>query len=149
MPGWVEDDARRDQAIEAKAEITWGNICAAVKDAVETFNRQYRQSKSDLKYKDGGNWVSLSIQLPARQVQPNRVATARISFDRDRHIIRATFTRSNAPDVNISFDAGGESDEDGYLEVFLRNGPDGPRIENEDAASRLMLQTFFKTIQNA
>jgi len=51
--------------------------------------------------------------------------------------------------VNISFDAGSEFDEDGCLEVFLRHGPDGARIADEEAASRVMLRPFLKAIQNA
>lgn len=144
---WVEMDYRRDRAIEEKADIVWGNVCAATRDAVDTFNRLYRQSKSILEYKAGQNWVSLSIQVPSRGDPPrDRYTVARISFDLKHYVISCKFTKGSAPDVNIGFDA---CDEDGHMEVFLVSHPDRQRIKDEESASVLMLRTFLKTIQNA
>jgi hypothetical protein len=147
---WVEMDRRRDEAVAAKGEIVWGNVCAAVKDAVDSFNREYRQSKSELKSQSGPSWISLSIQLPSRgEPTRGRYAIARISFDRKHHIIYCKFTKSNAPEVTIGFEAGDDSGQDDHLEVFLRSHPAGPRIKDEEAASRLMLRQFLKGIENA
>jgi len=146
---WVEIDHLRDKAIEANAEMIWDNLGIAIKASVDSFNRLYRQSKSTLEYQARDHSLSLSIQLPARDVEAKRYAGAKISFDRKRYVISCRFQKSDAPEVIISFDAASDSEDLGGFEVFLQNHPDGPRIKDEDSASRLMLRTFFKAIQNA
>ena len=73
---WVEMEHRRDEAIEANTEAIWDNLKTAIKEAGDTFNRLYRQSKSKLEYLPRQDSVSLSIQLPARDVEPKRFASA-------------------------------------------------------------------------
>jgi hypothetical protein len=129
--------------------MIWDHLGIAIKASVDSFNRLYRQSKNALEYQARDHSVFLSIQLPARDVEAKRYASAKISFDRKHYVISCRFQKIDAPEVIVSFGAASDSEDLGGWEVFLQSHPDGPRIKDEDSASRLMLRTFFKAIQNA
>jgi hypothetical protein len=146
---WVEKDHLREQAIEAQAEIIWQSLCAVHKEAVDTFNRLYRESANKLEYKGGnGSPFFLSLQVRSKGRGVPKYSTAQISFDRKRYLISCKSYNNDSPEVTISFEADADPNEDGQFEVFLLRA-DGQRIKNEESASRLLLGTFLRTIRRA
>jgi hypothetical protein len=102
---WVQKEYNRHRAIEERSAPLLAQVADANKDAVETFNRLYRQSPREQVRTDvASNSVTLSILLPTKQqveIETRKLAMAVIKFDTMRYTLTATFKEMGIEQVTL------------------------------------------------
>jgi hypothetical protein len=100
---WVEKEYQREMAIERDSGPLLNDLAAAIKDAVDTFNKRYRPN-NPIEIRVSSNRVALSILLPPTQRHESEIlkrADAEVSFDMNSCKVSAVFSESKAQGTSI------------------------------------------------
>ena len=141
---WVEKEHRRKIALRDNAAPAVTRLFIAIKSAIETFNRLYRESpRTKVEFSLLDRHVQMSMALPPAQASEIRVprqVEGVIEFDPERYTITATFSSGTGP-IALQLDA------DENSKVFVRD-QFGTRAVDEDAVSRILLEGFLMPLAN-
>lgn len=133
-----------EQAIKSNMDPLWNDLCAALVNAVQSFNRYYRPDpKTPVKDHARKDELEFSCQLPLKGgVETVEYATATITLDRADPGIRCSYQNSKAAPVNLGF----ECENDHVFLFFL--SPPGSKVKDVDHASQLLLGRFLFELNN-
>jgi hypothetical protein len=136
---WVERRHKAEAAIAEKAEPIWRDLCTAVVQSVESFNRLYRSGEDNaVEHHAAKNQVSVSLALPTSgrmQVELVKHARAVITLHcGNQPAIDCTYENvTGLSPIRIDF-----SVDDGTVSI----NSSSKRLDPDDAA-RLLLEKFL------
>ena len=143
---WVEREHKKRTAVAAQAEPLFTEVCLAIKNSVESFNRLYRASPLEpVQYTPMARAMTVSLLLPLRgipgTVEQRRHVRVLIGQTEANDRIHCVFENCqiDLKPVAILFQLG----DDG--KVFLEH--EGKKLADADAASEAILAKFFRNLE--